>query len=154
MPEALAEKDTAARGDQAAKSAQGGSRVLRWLGVAERVAGAEAENEVGGAMGGVDGGLLDEADALGQPAGLSVGAPAGEVVLIEIDAEAGRTGRRFEEAEHELAPAAADVEHGDRGGLGAEPADHPGGPVLGERAVEGEPGQPRRGGGVIHEPER
>ena len=61
-------------------------------------------------------------------------------------------------AEHGcLAPAAADVEHGGRSGragLGGEPSDHPCRPVLGKRSVEGEPGEPRRAGGVIHEPEQ
>lgn len=118
------------------------------------MAGAEAENGVSGPMAGVNRGLSKEADALGQAPILGVGAPAREVVLIEVDADAGRAACRLEQAKHDFAPAATDVEHGRRVGSGRESANHLRGAILGERAVEGELGHPRRPGGVLHAAER
>jgi hypothetical protein len=61
--------------------------------------------------------------SVGQVPSLGVGAPAGEILVIELDADAHRTRRRLEQAEHELAPATTDVEHGRHIGVGGEAAD-------------------------------
>jgi hypothetical protein len=41
--------------------------------------------------------------SVGQVPSFGVGAPAGEILVIEVDADAHRTRRRLEQAEHELA---------------------------------------------------
>src|SRR5690606_6161797 len=155
LPEPFAEHHTAARGDQAPEGVERGGEVLRRPGVAEGVAGAETEDDVGGAAGGADGGLLHERHASGPPAGLGGGPPPGQGLPDDADPHPGRLRSRVEEAEDELAPAAADVQHGPRSGRpgpGTQPVDHPGGPLLGQGAVEGEPGQAGRPAGVVHGP--
>ena len=117
--------------------------VLRRLGLAEHVAGADAQDQVRRPARGSDGGLLDERDPAGEPAGRRAVPAPGEVGAAEVDTGAGRAGDRGEDAEHQLTPAAAEVEHRGRTCPG-EPADEARGPGLGQGAVEGEAGKARR----------
>ena len=117
--------------------------VLRRLGLAEHVAGADAQDQVGRPARRPDRGLLDERDPAGEPAGGGVAPAPGEVGGAEVDAGADRPGDRLEDAEQQLAPAAAEVEHRGRTRPG-EPGDETRGSGLGQRAVEGEAGITRR----------
>jgi len=147
VPEPFGEQHPATRIDQAPEFGQGGLAVRGRLDLGQRVAGADAQHQVGRAPGGPDGGLADERGPAAEPAGLGAGPAPGQVAFVGIQAEAGRRGHRREDAEHQLTPAAADVEHGP-GLVRGEPGDDPGRPGLGQRAVEGEPGQARRESGV------
>jgi hypothetical protein len=149
VPESLAEQHPPARVDQPPELGQRGHGVAGRLDLGERVAGSHAEHQVGGSPAGRDRGLADERDPAVQPAGTGAVPAAGQVVLVGVEAEPGGVRRRRENAEHQLTPSAADVEHGPRAVPG-EPGDDPARPGLGKRPVEGQPGQARREFGVGH----
>ena len=81
------------------------------------------------------------------PRALGVVPAPGQVALVRVEAEPGRVRRRRENAEHQLAPPAADVEHG-AGMVPGEPGDKPGGPGLGQGPVKGQLSQVSAGSSV------
>ena len=93
----------------AARCAGGSISVSAWLAPTHSTRSA-------GPRGGPDGGLADERGPVAEPPGPGAGPAPGQVTSFGIQAEAGRRGHRREDAEHQLAPAAADVEHGSRAG--------------------------------------
>ena len=82
-------------------------------------------------------GPLSEARAARLVARLNRNSPRTVLDIGSGWAEPGCLRRRRENAEHQLAPPAADVEHG-AGTVPAEPGDKPGGPGLGQRPVKGQ----------------
>ncbi|GAA2587991.1 hypothetical protein GCM10010304_34700 [Streptomyces roseoviolaceus] len=140
LPEPFPEQDATAVGDPQAEFLQG-------LGepVAEGLARAQAQDEVGGVLGGLGGGPLDETDPVGQTAGRGGLAAPGQGFRVDVDAGAGGVRGGGQDTEHELGPAAADVEDGG-GAVAGEPAYEAVCPGLRQRAVESEPGVAGWGG--------
>jgi hypothetical protein len=143
LPEAFAQQHPASRADQPAQRVQRIDGVLRRLGLAEHVAGADAQDQVGRPARRPDGRLLDERDPAVEPARQGVALAPPEVGGAEVDAGADRPRHRFEDAEQQLAPATAEVEHRVRTRHG-RPFDETRGSGLGQRAVEGKAGKTRR----------
>ncbi len=149
VPESLGEQHPAARRDQPPELGQRGRGVPGGLDPGERVTGPQAQHQVGGPAAGPDPGLLDERGTISEPPGPGVVPAPGQVALVRVEADPGRVRRRREDAEHQLTPPAADVEHGP-GTVPGEPGDEPGRPGLGQGTVERQPGQSRRELSVSH----
>jgi hypothetical protein len=129
FPEPLSEQHQATGRDQFAQLSQRGHDVAGRCRVAHGVARAKTQDQVRGSSRGLHRRFLDEYDALAQAAGGCVTPTPGQVIGVEIDAEAGRGRRGRKDAEHEFTPPAPDVKHGSRA-PGREPGDEPSRPGL------------------------
>ena len=111
--------------------------------VAERMAGPHAQHEVGGPASGAEAGLPGERDPVGQAWVAGARAGAGQVFVVDVDADADGARRGGQDTEHQLPRPAADVEHRARVVPG-QAFGQPRGPGLGQRPVKEDLTEPCR----------